>query len=106
MENEKASYIMGFIPTGRANAIHIQELAARANMTAATAKEWIRQARKNHVILSAQCGYWLPESDAEGAAWVSMMEKQAKSRFVTMKHTRQQLRKDHNQLSLDDVGVV
>ena len=106
MENEKASSILDHIPTGRANAVHQTDLATKTGLTTWSVKSAIRQARKTNIILSGQEGYWLPESETEGEQWLNMMKKQAISRFVSMRHTRQQLRKDHNQLSLDDVGVV
>ena len=100
--------ITRYIPTGIENAVSLETLAGQAHMDKDHMKEWIRQERRNMVIIFAPaCGYWRPSNpptraDREAArAMVEREEKQATSRFVTMRFTKQWLAEDEKKTSLD-----
>ena len=93
--------IASYIPKGKANAKHLETLAAELELPVHIVKRMIRQARKDNIILSGSEGYWLPESREEGAAWLRMMKRQAISRLATIKHTRKALQEIPEQLRLE-----
>ncbi|MBR6172759.1 MAG: winged helix-turn-helix transcriptional regulator [Eubacterium sp.] len=77
------------IPYGKENAIHQKELAARLGISVSTLKKRIRQARCNNIeIISSKAGYYFPNDEAERRDFVTMQEKQAKTRFATSKRLR------------------
>ena len=91
------------IPTGKENAIHQSELADRLGVTPATAKEMVREARKDGLcILSGVNGYWIAENDSEKRAFISLMHKQAVSRFESAKLIKSTLSDANGQISLSD----
>ena len=102
-------YLLSVIPKGKKNAIHLEELASRLEITPRDTKAVIKAARKSQIICSGQCGYWQPETKNECIAFVRMMDRQAKSRFVTIRHIKKELEKLPEQTELDtseiDSGV-
>ncbi len=97
-------HIIDYIPTGKTNAIHLKTLAAELEKPVHIVKRMIQQARKDNIILSASCGYWIPESKEELESWLHMMKGQAISRLQTIKHTRQELKRDPDQITLENIG--
>lgn len=104
MKADKEQRIIDYIPKGRKNAKHLETLAVELEKPVHIIKKLIKQARKENIILSASCGYWIPENKAELESWLHMMKGQAISRLQTIKHTRQELKKDPDQITLENVG--
>lgn len=78
------------IPRGEQNAIHLEELAGRMGVNPITAKKRIRRARiKGVEICSSRNGYFLPVDEAERRRYVHMQTRQALSRFLTCKKSRE-----------------
>ena len=84
--------------------MHLETLAAILEKPVYTVKNMIKRARKDNIILSASCGYWIPESRAELESWLKMMDGQAKSRFSTTKHAREKLKEYPEQITFENVG--
>ena len=100
--------ITSIIPVGIENAVSLSHIAIQARIDREYAKELIRRARRDNVIIySPNIGYWLPknpptEEDKKATTeMVNREEKQALSRFVTMKFAKQWLKMDENQTCLD-----
>lgn len=93
--------LLSVIPKGKRNAIHLEELANRLGLSPRDTKAAVKAARRRHVICSGQCGYWLPETRIECESFITMMCRQAKSRFVTIKHIKAELAKIPEQIELD-----
>lgn len=101
--------LLSAIPKGKRNAIHLETLANRLGLTPRDTKAVIKAVRHSQIICSGQCGYWLPETRKECESFIAMMDKQAKSRFSTVKHIRNELKRISDQIALDttqnDLGV-
>jgi biotin operon repressor len=73
--------IIDYIPEGKENAIHLEELAKLLKIDSRTVKKLIQQARKNGVkIISGQNGYWISDNEHDFKMFARMMRKQAASR--------------------------
>lgn len=76
--------IADFIPKGKENAIHLEQLAHALNMSDTCIKKHIKEARRNGApIMSAKCGYWLTENEAERRAFIDNMNAQGYARLKT-----------------------
>lgn len=82
------------IPKGKKNAISLKELSAITGINTREIKRIIQRLRDDgEVILSAASGgYFYPTEDGQGLEdidrYITMMEQQAKSRFVRIKSAR------------------
>lgn len=102
--------LLAFIPKGMQNAIHMRDLAVKLGITERSVRAAVKETREKGItICSLACGYWIPETKQEREVYVAMMDKQSKSRQVTIKHTKKELRKMPDQMELDttekDSGV-
>lgn len=97
LEKVKAS-----VPKGKANAIHLNELAELLNMHPAAVKKAIKEARKTEPIVSGQRGYWIAESREEMEVFVKSMHKQAISRLSSSKFINENLKQLEGQISFTD----
>ncbi len=96
------------IPTGKENAIHLDDLAQKLNDTSSRTKKQIQSARREgEWICSNQRGYWYTESEEEIKAYYYMLRKQALSRLETINPVRRTLNEVKGQISLtgDFVGM-
>ena len=97
--------ILEFIPVGKENALHQEELANIMGIPCDRVKARVREARKKGAeILSGVCGYYLPKDDEERAAFVSMITKQAFTRLKTAKPIKSSLKEIKGQMRLSDVS--
>lgn len=97
-------FLLCVLPVGKENAIHQTDLAQKLGITPAAAKRMVRKARQAGLeILSGSEGYWLPQDNTERIAFKRLMQKQAISRFISSKPTRNALNKIAGQMELIDV---
>lgn len=76
--------IAEYLPKGKENAIHLEQLTRTLNMSETTVKGLIREARRQGVpIMSAKCGYWLSESKEEHEAFIKSMRAHGFSMIKT-----------------------
>ena len=94
------------IPTGEANAIHMDELAERIGVKKESVKAIVQRARRStdfgKWIVSSVRGYWIAETDEELQRYHNTLRKQAISRFITIKPVRRTLNEIKGQISLID----
>lgn len=95
------------IPYGKENAITLDKLCTVTLWSRSAVKEKIQKLRDSgEVILSSQEGYFRPVQNDEGAEqverFVSMMEKQAKSRLYRIRSAKRWLRK-YKQVQIKDI---
>ena len=76
--------IVEYIPMGKQNAIHLDQLSQQLNMSETSVKKLIKEARRRGApIMSAKCGYWRTESEAERKAFIDNMNAQGYARLKT-----------------------
>ena len=101
---ESVSLLRNYIPQGRENAVHQNELALRMGCSAAAVKYAVRKARRaGEPIMSGTEGYWYTNNRCEMQAFTKSMTKQAISRFASIKEIRRELSTDVEQMSLDEL---
>lgn len=95
--------IAEIIPIGKENAIHQEQLANILGVSRSTAKELVREARKNgEEILSGSCGYYYAKDDEERKEFVNSLSKQAYTRLKTTRPIKHSLNVIKGQMSIDD----
>lgn len=99
---EIVSSLRNYIPQGRENAVHQNELALRMGCSTAALKYAVRKARRaGEPIMSGVEGYWYTNNRCEMQAFTKSMTKQAVSRFASIKEICRELSTDEEQISLD-----
>lgn len=94
-----------YIPKGKANAIHLQELANLLNIPAYTVKKLVQAARREGAqIMSGACGYWIAEDEQEMSIYRDAMRKQAYTRLKTIKPINRALKQIGGQISLTELS--
>lgn len=79
--------ITKYIPEGKENAVHLQELANAMQMQPQTIKQIVQYERRNGVVIcSDKNGYWIPVNDAETKAFIETMRKQSAARLKTIEN--------------------
>lgn len=102
--------LIKLIPTGRENAILLQELARQTGISDRHIKAQIQRLRdQGNVILSSSAGgYFMPSKDAQGLKevnhFIAMMEQQAKSRFARI-WSAKRWRERYGQTEITESGV-
>ena len=97
--------LRNYIPIGKDNAIHLNELAEKLGVKPSYVKKKIQEARregKGSDIVSGSAGYWIAESEEERKAFETMLRRQALSRLKTTKPIRDSLKEYKGQISLTD----
>lgn len=89
----KMQAVYNAIPIGKDCAIHQAELAENLGTDTNTLKRIINKLRMEHAdILSGQVGYWRSDNPEEQAAFCRMQQRQALSRFMSIKLTNAAIR--------------
>lgn len=79
-----AADITAYIPHGKNNAVHLEQLCSWTGAGSTTVKKAIQRARiQGEPILSERCGYWRSEDPAQVRAFLREMRLQARSRDTT-----------------------
>jgi len=96
--------LLSLIPIGKDNAIHQSDLGKALGVSPAAAKGMIREARNqgHNEILSGIQGYYIAADDNERREFVSLLSKQAATRFKTVKPVKSTLNEIEGQMSLSD----
>jgi len=103
--------ISEYIPKGRQNAIHQDELSNLLGIDAGTVKKLIQREResgasiideKELFIVSGQCGYWLTDNITEVREYIRKEEGQAIKRFNTNKAYKRAINEYEGQLSINE----
>lgn len=100
--------VLHAIPTGKENAIHLEELSQRLDMHPQAIKECIKELRRQYgAVFSGSNGYWTSDSQEECENFIRMMKRQAISRLKSIRLMEQNVRKSKAQLCLpiDQVQV-
>lgn len=97
--------IESVIPVGKENAIHLQELANIIGVSIQTVKEQVRKARNNGALICSNSynGYWIAETRADILECIALMEKQAKTRFNTVRQMRIKCGEIEGQMKLEEI---
>ena len=102
---EILSRVVQAIPTGKASAVHLSDLAKRLDMKPATVKKYIKEARRQgEIILSSSDGYWIASDRSEIEAFTTMMSRQGISRLASIKGMNNLLKLPEGQQSLESEG--
>lgn len=100
-------FLLCVLPVGKENAIHQADLGQKLGITPAAAKRMVRKARQaGKEVLSGSEGYWLPQDNTERMAFKRLMQKQAISRFISIKPTRNALNEISGQMDLTNIDYV
>lgn len=98
--------IVEFIPKGKDNAIHLQELVKILHCSDTYIKCEIRKARNAGApIVSGCAGYWLTDSNEESEQFILSMRKQAITRLNSIKRLNKAVQID-GQISLFGDGLA
>ena len=99
-----------YVPEGKENAIHTNELAERIGVNSSDVKKYVQAVRQKipfngWFICSGHEGYWWTKDRAEIEACCKMLFNPAITRLRTSKQFRQRLKECDEQISMTDNGI-